>query len=69
MTLKHYIHDAATGETVEIELTAEEIATRELAEEKRIADKEQEHESKAAAREALLARLGMTAEEAALLLS
>jgi hypothetical protein len=69
MTIKHYIHDAATGETVEIELTAEEIAVRELAEEKRIADKAKEEADKIQAREALLARLGMTAEEAALLLS
>ena len=69
MTIKHYIHDAATGETIEIELTAQEIAAREAAEQKRLADKEKDEKAKIDAREALLARLGITAEEAALLLS
>jgi hypothetical protein len=69
MTIKHFIHDAETGETVEIELTAEEIAARELAESKRVADKVKEEQDKIQAREDLLARLGITAEEAALLLS
>ena len=69
MTIKHYIHDAETGETVEIELTAEEIAARESAETQRLADTARDAKNKTEARDALLARLGITADEAKLLLS
>ena len=68
MTIKHYIHDAATGETVEIELTAQEIAERELAEKARLEEFETSEARKAEAKAALLERLGITADEAALLL-
>ena len=61
-------HNLETGEIKEIQLTAKEIAEKkaaDLAESMRI----QEAQEKAAAKAALLNRLGMTAEEAALLLS
>jgi hypothetical protein len=64
--------DCSTGTVTEIELTAEEVAQREAdaaayaatktAEEKAAADK-------ATAKAALLAKLGITADEAALLLA
>jgi hypothetical protein len=62
------IHDLETGEIITREMTADEIVNFEnvqaqVAEEKRI-------ESEAiSARQALLERLGITADEAALLLS
>ncbi len=68
MTIKHYIHDAETGETVEIELTAEEIAERESLEAARIADFEASEARKAAEKAALLERLGINEDEAKLLL-
>ena len=61
------IHNVETGEVIEREMTAEELAQLE-------ADKVSSAERKAAqaaidsAREAILARLGITAEEAQLLL-
>jgi hypothetical protein len=61
------IHNVETGEVIEREMTAEELAQLE-------ADKVSSAERKAAqaaidsAREELLARLGITAEEAQLLL-
>ena len=65
-------YSAITNEAVEIELTAEEIAQREAdiiafaqAEEARLA----EEAAKAANKAALLERLGITEEEAKLLLS
>jgi len=64
--------DCSTGITEEIELTDEEIAQREAdaavyaAEE---AARKAEEEAKAEARAALLERLGITEEEAKLLLS
>lgn len=60
-----------TGEVQEIELTAEEIATRTAeaaAYAKAEADREAEAKAKADAKAALLAKLGITADEAALLL-
>ena len=65
-------HDIATGEVKEIPLTANEIKAieklhKELAE-KNAAIKA-EAEAKATAKAALLTRLGITAEEATLLLS
>lgn len=66
------IVDCSTGETTEVELTAEEIADLETArlaaEDQRVAA-EAEAEAKAEAKAALLDKLGITAEEAQLLLS
>ena len=66
------IINCETGEQTEVELTAEEIAQREAdavkAEADRVA-KEAADEAKAIAKAELLAKLGITAEEAALLLS
>jgi len=64
--------DCSTGEVQEIALTAEEIAEREAmaaeyAEQKAAEDAEKD--AKAEAKAELLDRLGITAEEAALLLS
>jgi hypothetical protein len=63
--------DCSTGEVSEIELTAEEVAQRE-ADAKAFADAKAQEEADAAAKAAdkaaLLERLGITAEEAALLL-
>lgn len=61
-----------TGEVQEIELTAEEIAQREadrLAFEAKKAAQEAEAAAKAEAKAALLAKLGITEDEAKLLLS
>ena len=60
-----------TGEVEEIELTAEEVAQRVADAEAYAASKvieEAEAKAKAEAKDALLARLGITAEEATLLL-
>ncbi len=57
------VHNVETGEVTEVELTEQEIA--ELNDDGGIAAKKQEE---AATKAALLARLGITAEEAALLL-
>ncbi len=63
--------DCSTGEVSEIELTAEEVAQR-TADAKAYADQKAEEEAdkaaKAADKAALLERLGITAEEATLLL-
>lgn len=66
------IINCETGEQTEVELTAEEIAQREADAAKAEADrvaKEAEAAAKAEAKAELLARLGLTAEEAALLVS
>ena len=63
--------DCSTGEVSEIELTAEEIAQREADAQAAAEAKAQEEADKAAkeaAKADLLDRLGITAEEAALLL-
>jgi hypothetical protein len=65
------IVDCSTGVTTEVELTAEEIAQREadaaaFAEAK--AKEEAEAQAKAEARAAILERLGLTEEEAKVLL-
>lgn len=65
------IVNCETGEVTEVELTAEEVAQREadaIAYAKAKADEEQALAEKAAAKAALLERLGITADEAALLL-
>ena len=63
--------DCSTGEVSEIELTAEEVAQR-AADAKAFADakaaEDADKAAKAADKAALLERLGITAEEAALLL-
>jgi len=64
--------DCSTGEVQEIALTAEEIAEREVMAAEYAAQKAQEEADKAAKAEAkaeLLEKLGITAEEAQLLLS
>jgi hypothetical protein len=64
--------DCSTGQVEEIELTAEEIAQREtdaLAFEQAKAAEDQAKADKEAARQAVLAKLGLTAEEAAALLA
>ena len=66
------IVDCSTGETTEIELTAEEIKDMEaarLAAENQKAAAEAAAAVKAEAKAALLDKLGITAEEAQLLLS
>ena len=65
------IVDCSTGAVEEVELTAEEIAEQEAAAAKAEADKLAEEQAKAekeAARAEILAKLGLTAEEAAVLL-
>jgi hypothetical protein len=65
-------HDVATGEIKEIELTSGEIKAIEKLQEKTLEKNaiiEAEVEAKLAEKAALLERLGITAEEAKLLLS
>jgi hypothetical protein len=64
--------DCSTGQVSEIELTAEEVAQREAdAKAQREADAKEDADKAAAevAKAELLAKLGITAEEAALLLA
>ena len=64
--------NCTTGEVIERPLTADEIAANEAAAAQAEADRlaaEAEAEAKAAAKAELLDRLGITAEEAALLLA
>jgi hypothetical protein len=66
------IINCETGEQTEVELTADEIAQREADAKAYEADKkakEVEAAAKAIAKAELLVKLGITAEEAALLLS
>ena len=66
------IINCETGEQTEVELTAKEIAQREADAKAYEADKvakDAADAAKAEARAELLARLGLTAEEAALLVS
>jgi hypothetical protein len=66
------IIDAATNTVVEIQLTEEEIVERQLLSDKihqRKITEEAEAQAKAAAKTALLERLGMTEDEAKLLLA
>jgi len=71
-TLTKIIVDCSTGVVAEVPLTGEEIAQREAdaaqAETERVA-KDAADAAAAVAKTALLARLGMTADEATLLLS
>ena len=61
------IHNAETGEIIEREMNAEELSKREIAEAKAAAQVLAEAQ-KAAAKQALLDKLGITQEEAQLLL-
>jgi hypothetical protein len=66
------IINCETGEQTEVELTAEEIAQRDVDAKAYEAEKKAQEviaAAKAKAKEALLVKLGITAEEAALLLS
>ncbi len=68
-TLTAVIFDAATGETIERPLTADEITAREAMQAEHEA-REAEAEAKATARESALAKLaalGLTADEVAAL--
>ena len=60
-------HNAETGEVIEREMNAEELAQRETDKAEAQAQKAAEA-TKAAERQAILDRLGLTAEEAKLLL-
>jgi hypothetical protein len=62
------IHNVVTGETTEVPYSKQQIAEVE-ANKKALAANEAEAAIKATAKAALLSRLGITAEEAALLLS
>jgi hypothetical protein len=70
MKIKETIFDVVTQKTtvVERELTADEIAEREIAAIEQ-AKREAEATAKATARQAVLEKLGLTAEEMAALLS
>ena len=64
--------NCATGEVIERPLTADEIAANEAAQAQAEADKaaaDKEAAAKAVAKAALLAKLGITADEAKLLLA
>jgi Mn-containing catalase len=72
MTYTKILHDVATGEITEVELTANEI--KELQKKQALAEAETKAEeikaeAKATAKAELLSKLGITAEEAVLLLS
>jgi hypothetical protein len=72
MMTNKIVVDCSTGEVQEIALTAEEIAEREAMAAEYAAQKAQEEADKTAKAEAkaeLLEKLGITAEEAQLLLS
>ena len=62
------IHNAETGEVIEREMNAEELAQLKIDSET-IKARDEEEARKAAEKAALLARLGMTNDEAKLLLS
>lgn len=62
------IHDVITGEVIDREMTADEAAQQAELETMFLAA-EQDKLTKAQAKDALLERLGITADEAALLLS
>jgi hypothetical protein len=65
--MKKIEHNVATGEVREVEMTKVEVAQAKL-DQQAFANKVAEEEAKAANKAALLNRLGITAEEAALLL-
>lgn len=68
MSHTHEIHNAITGEIIRPELTADEIAQAEADKAKADADKAKADADKQAARQAVLKKLGLTADEVAALL-
>jgi hypothetical protein len=62
------IYDAETGETIERQMNADELAQWEI-DQADAADKQQAEADAAVAKAALLERLGITAEEAKLLIN
>jgi hypothetical protein len=66
--MKIKVHNATTGEIIERDMTAAELAQYEIDEAAR-AEQMADMENKATAKAALLERLGITADEARLLLS
>ena len=71
MTLQKTIHDALTGETITRDFTADELAQYEADKAqalKNLADKAKADADKQAARQAVLKKLGLTADEVAALL-
>jgi len=66
MTLTKMVHDVQTGEITEVEFTAQEVkqveADRKINEKKNLTEKA-EAEAKAAAKAAILDRIGLTADE------
>ncbi len=68
MSHTHEIHNALTGEIIRKELTADEISTAEADKAKRIADEAKIFKAKAAARQIVLDKLGLTENEIATLL-
>jgi hypothetical protein len=60
-------HNAETGEVIEREMNAEELAQRE-ADKAKAKERQEAEAAKAAERQALLEKLGITEEEARLLL-
>ena len=62
------IHNSSTNEIIDREMNEEEFANYEANQEAQLV-KQAEAEAKAAQRQAILDRLGLTSEEAALLLS
>lgn len=72
MTYIKKIYDALTGEETIVPMTPEEIAINEAETNRQLAlmvEREASESSKAADKAALLAKLGITADEAKLLLS
>jgi hypothetical protein len=67
-TNKKTVVNCETGEVFEVDLTPEEIEINRIEDEK-IANAKTEAEAKVAAKAALLAQLGITEEQAKLLLS
>lgn len=67
INMKKLEHNVETGEVLEVEMTKEEVAQRKL-DEQEAAKKIADEEAKVAAKNVLLNRLGITAEEAVLLL-
>ena len=61
--------DALTGEEITIELTKAEVAELEVAYAAKLAEAKAVEDAKAAAKQAVLDRLGITADEAKLLLA
>jgi hypothetical protein len=66
--MKRLNHNVETGEITEVEMTKDELAQFKL-DQAAAAARTAEAEAKAEAKTALLERLGITADEAALLLS